>query len=149
MADAEPMGQRCVDIKHLARDGPAPLLVVLHGSNGTGALGKLDQGHAEIVYQRHQHLANVILLAVLLAQHRGVNLGLQVTDGGHAQYAAEQVADPSAKPLLHLVQCQALLAHGAVENTRNQAIGTHVQLCQNQRNVQSRREAIRIVRPIG
>ena len=123
LAHAQAVGQRRVDVEDLAGHLLLAFRVgLLHRANDHGPLGQLDQGHAHVVDHRQQHLADVIQLAVLLAEHRlagGVQAG---ADGGHAQHALDQARHRLAEVPGHFRQGQLPFAHRPVQHRRGQRL---------------------------
>jgi hypothetical protein len=65
VADAEAVGQWRIDVEDFPGDAVAFfVVVVLHGANGAGPLGQLDQRHADVIDHGHQHLAQVFDLGL-------------------------------------------------------------------------------------
>ena len=64
--DAEPMGERRVDVERLLRDLDLLLgLQVPEGAHVVGAIGELDQDDADVARHRQEHLAEVLRLLLL------------------------------------------------------------------------------------
>src|SRR5256885_1059801 len=65
--DAEPVGERRVDVESLLRDAVLRLgLHVLEGPHVVGPVGELDEDDANVLRHRDQHLAEVLGLLLLL-----------------------------------------------------------------------------------
>ncbi len=78
-ADAEPVGERGVDLERLARDALALRRVeVLERAHVVQAIGELDQDDPDVVDHGQDHLAEVLGLGLLLARE------LELRDLGHA-----------------------------------------------------------------
>ena len=118
LTDAQPVRQWRVDIKYF----PCHLLLlfprgVLDLTQGTGALGNLDQCDADVIDHGHQHLAQIVLL-VMLGQPRAWRL--QITDSGHLQDAINQLRHFSPKPPAYRLAADQSFAHGPIEYRRLQ-----------------------------
>lgn len=114
VADAQPVGQRGIDVEHLA----GHLLTLLprgiaHLAQRAGALGDLDQGDAHVVDQVDQHLAQVVLLVVLGQALAG---RLEGADGRHLQHAVDQPGHLATEALLDLGEIDQPLAHRPIEH---------------------------------
>ena len=125
------MRQRRIDIEHLTGHSHALLFRrVFYGTNGAGALSKLDQRHPDVVDHGDQHLANVVELAFGLAQHIALEW---VMDGRYRRHLLHTVNQPGhliAELLADFLQGNPFLPHRAVENCRHQTGLVEVQLHQ-------------------
>ena len=126
VADAKAMSQRRVNIENLPCDRQAPDFVLLDRADGAGAFGQLDQRHPDVVHQRYQHFADIVLLALGLPENRPVAVGAQFADRGHTNDAVYQLCYPLPKCFGYLLRRYPLLPHRAVQDTRQQAIRTHL-----------------------
>ena len=129
LANAQPVGQRRVDIEdflgHLAL---ALRLRLLDRTDDHRSFRKLDQGDAHVVDHGHQHLAHVIQLPILLAQH-GLAGGVErSTDRCHAQHAFDQVGHIRPEFLFHFQQRDLPFAHGPVKDSggKNVTVGSQI-----------------------
>ena len=148
LAYAQSMRQRRVDIEHFAGHRQPALLVVLDSAESAGSLRQLDQGNAHIVHQGDQHFANIVFLAQCLAQHGAVAGAAQLANRGHSHNALEQRDHRLAELGLYLLRCQALLPQGAVQHSGYQAIATHLQFRQDDRDIQASGETIHFPGPV-
>ncbi len=122
VTDAQAMGQRRVDVEDLASYAvPLVIIGILHGADGAGPLGQLDERDANVVDHRHQHLAQVFHLG-LCAQHQRLARVEAVADGRHAQHTLDQLGHHRAEVLVHLGQLDLAFAHAAVDDGRDQAV---------------------------
>ncbi len=122
MADAQPVGQRRVDIEHLARH-PVALVVIgiLHRADGAGALGQLDQRDTHVVNHGHQHLAQIFHLG-LAAQHQGLARIETGADGRHAQHTLDQLGHHRTETLMHVGELHLAFTHAAIDHRGDQAV---------------------------
>ena len=128
VADAKAMGQRCIDVEHLAGHPVAFLLGgILDRTDRTGALGQLDQRHAHVVDHRHQHLAQVFHLGLGAEHHRLARIEAGA-DRRHAQHAFDQLGDRRAEALLDLLQRCLALAHRTVQHRSQQRLLVELEL---------------------
>ena len=148
LAYTQAMGQRRIYIEHFPGDRQTTLLVVLNHPDRAGALRQFDQRHPHIVNQGDQHLADIVILGLGLAEHRPVVGAAQLADGRHPQDAFHQGSDGLAQCSAHLFERQALLAHRAVHHTGCQAVATHLQFRQDDGDIQARGEAVRLPGPV-
>src|SRR5262245_3379468 len=71
LGHAEPVGQGRVDVERLLRDLPGTVgRQVLEGAHVVETIGELDHEHAQVARHRHQHLPEILGLA-LLARREG------------------------------------------------------------------------------
>ena len=93
--DAEPVGERRVDVERLLGDALLALgLHVLERAHVVGAVGQLHQDDPDVLGHRHQHLAEVLGLLFLLgrrAVREGAQLGDPLDEGQHLR--PEQLVD--------------------------------------------------------
>ena len=137
MADAQAVCQGGVDIEDFAGDTVALLVVGgLHRADRAGALGQLDQGHADIVDHGDQHLAQVFHLR-LAAQYLGLAWTEAGTDGGHAQHAVDQLGHHRAEFLADRGQGNLPLAHAAIQHRRHQRILVQLEVGENLGDLQA------------
>ena len=131
VTDSQSMRQRRIDIKHLAGHTHALLFRrVFHRTNGAGPLCKLDQRHPDVVDHGDQHLANVIELALGLAQHITLK---RVMDGRYCRHLLNTINQPGhliAELLADVLQGNPFLPHCPVENCCHQAGLVEVQFHQ-------------------
>ena len=137
MANAETVRQRRIDIENLSCDRQAALIIVFDSANSAGAFGQLDQRHPDVIHQRDQHLAYIVLLALRLAQYWLITTGAQFADSSHAANAFNQLRNACAEGLRYPLCRNPLLANSAIKNPRQQAICSHLQFGQYQRGIQS------------
>jgi len=131
MADTQAMGERRVDIEDLAGHAVALLIVGgLHRTDRAGAFGQLDQGDAHVVDHCHQHLAQVLDLA-LGAQHHGLARTEAGTDGRHAQHAIDQFGHHGTKTLADGGQRNMPFPHAAIEHGGDQRILVQLEIGEN------------------
>jgi len=120
MADTQAVRQRRIDIEDFAGNAVALLVVgSLHRTDRAGTLGQLDQGDTHVVDHRHQHLAQVLDLA-LGAQHHGLARAEAGADGGHAQHAVDQFGHHRAETLADGGQRDVPFTHAAIEHGGDQ-----------------------------
>ena len=121
--DAEPVGERRVDVERLLRDALLRLgLHVLERPHVVGPVGELDEDHPDVLRHRDQHLAEVLGLLLLLGRtgpvREGTELRHPLDQGEH--FVAEQVAD--------LGRRGEGVFDGVVEQTRDDARLVELQL---------------------
>ncbi|MND96866.1 hypothetical protein D3C80_891690 [compost metagenome] len=147
VADAETMGQRRVDVEHLAGHPVALVVVgVLHRADRAGALGQLDQRHAHVVDHGHQHLAQVLDLRLGAEDQRLARVEAGA-DRRHAQHAFDQLGHRRAEVLLHRLQLGLALAHRTVEHRGDQRLLVEAQIGENLRDLQAGAETGRAFGP--
>ena len=142
------MCQRSVDIKHFLGDAFAALGIIFDSSNRATSLGQFNQGYAHVVDQGNQHFADIVFLPVRLTQHRRFTLVLKVANRTHSHDALDQDGDLRTEIHFDLIQGDSLFADRPVENSSNQAVGAHMQIRQDLRNVQPRKKTIRLAGPV-
>ncbi len=122
VADAQAVGQRCVDVEDLAGDTLALLVVgQLHRADGAGALGQLDQRDADVVDHGHQHLAQVFHLR-LGPEHQRFARVEAGADRRHAQHTFDELGHHRPEALVHIGQLNLALTHAAVDDRSDQAV---------------------------
>ncbi len=120
MADTQTMRQRCIDVEDFAGNAVALLVVGgFHRTDCAGTLSQLDQGDADVVDHRHQHLAQVLDLA-LSAQHHGLTRAEAGADRSHAQHAVDQLGHHGAETLAHGRQLNMPFPHAAIQHGGDQ-----------------------------
>lgn len=147
MPDAQAVGQRRVDIEDFPGDAVALFLVgVLHRANGAGALGQLDQGDANVVDHRHQHLAQVLHLR-LGTQHHGMARIEAGADRGHAQHALDQLGHHRPEMLVDRFQGDLAFPHASIDDRGDQGLLIQLEVREDLGDFQSGLEAGRAFRP--
>ncbi len=131
MTDAQAVGQGCIDVGHLASHPVAAFFGgVLDRTDGAGALGQLDQGHAHVVDHGHQHAPQVVDLG-LAAQHHGLARIETLADRRHAQHAFDQLGHHRPEMLRGRFQGRLALAHRPVDDGRDQAVLIQLEIGQD------------------
>ena len=150
VANAQPVGQRRVDVEHLAGDAQ-PLLGrrVLDRPDGTGPFRQLDQGHTHVIHHGYEHAADVVLLPLGLPQHIAFEGAMQRGDGGHPQDAIDQFRYGLTELAGDFLQGHAFLTHGAIEHGRHQGFPVQTQFGQDLRHLQTGLEAAGPGRPLA
>jgi hypothetical protein len=92
LPDAQPVGERRINIMRLLRD-PAlpPGIQMLQGTHVVQTISQLDQHDAHILCHRQQQLAQALGLDMLAAA--GVSLLLELADALHPGHAIDQPGD--------------------------------------------------------
>ncbi len=128
LPDAQPLGQRRVDLGGLARDA----LLLLDGQRAQRAhvvepVSELDQDHADVVRHGQEHLADVLGLLLLVGE--GAELG-QLGD------AVDQLGDLGAELLLEIVDRVVGVLRDVVEERRLDRCPVQTELGQDLRHGQ-------------
>ena len=120
LVEAEPVGDRGVDVERLAGDAH-PLLAVdrVHRAHVVQPVGELDQDHAHVARHRQQHLAE--------------RLGLRLLAGREAQLvelgqAVDEVGGRGAEALDQLGLGDAAILHRVVHQRRHDRLGIELPL---------------------
>jgi hypothetical protein len=120
LVEAEPVGDRRVDVERLGGDAH-PLLAVdrVHGAHVVQPVGELDQDHAHVARHRQQHLAE--------------RLGLRLLAGREAQLvelgeAVDEVGGRRAEALDQLGLGDAAILHRVVHQRRHDRLGVELPL---------------------
>lgn len=128
LPDAEPVGERRIDVQGLLADPPAPLLGVgSHGAHVVEAVGKLDEHHPDVLGHGHQHLPDVLGLGLFTGVHMDLaELGdpLDETGDGFAELTPD------------LLQGDLGVLDGVVEERRGEGLGVEAQLTEEDRRGQ-------------
>ena len=147
MTDAQAVGQGCIDVGHLASHPVAAFFGgVLDRTDGAGALGQLDQGHAHVVDHGHQHAPQVVDLG-LAAQHHGLARIETLADRRHAQHAFDQLGHHRPEMLRGRLQGRLALAHRPVDDGRDQAVLIQLEIGQDLGHLQPSMETGGALRP--
>ncbi len=126
LADAEPVGQRGVDVGTLFRRQHAFVFRrVFHLAQVGDALRQLDDHAAEILHHRQQHAAHVV---DLFGGHRVVLGGFQLANSVHIAHAVHQRDDALAERF-----GQGLFLHDTGVHQREQQRGAHAVVVHAQR----------------
>ena len=121
--EPEPLGHRRVDIERLARH--LATLGWCHGTHGAqvvGAIGELDQDHAQIAHHRQQHLAKALGLRFLAI------LELDLIEFGDA---IDNLGDIIAKTRRDLGFRRRRVFDDIVQNRRDDGVGVEVQVSED------------------
>ena len=124
LPQAQPIGERRVDVHYFARRFPAHALVAVHQeTQRLRPFGELDQHDANVVDHGEQHLAQVFgLRAALLAVGAGIGVGRRMDDV-HPRDAADQRRDIDAERRDHARVVVTGNVGEADEQRRGQRIG--------------------------
>ncbi len=115
---AQPVGDRGVDLDRLARDAPARLRVDrLERPHVVQPVGELDQDDAHVARHREQHLAEVLGL--------GVGLGLEL-DAVELGQAVHEFRDGLAEALGDLLLGDLGVLHHVVQQRRHHRLGVEL-----------------------
>ena len=121
----EPLGDRRVDVERLARHLAAlGRRDRVHGAQVVGAVGELDQDHAQVAHHRQQHLAEALGLRLLAA------LELDLIELGDA---IDDLGDVVAEARGDLLLGRRRVLDHVVQDRRDQRVGVEVQLGQDLR----------------
>ena len=122
---AEALGDRRVDLEGLAGDrAPARHGHGLDGAHVVGAVGELDQHHAQVAHHREQHLAEAFRLRLLAA------LELDLVELGDA---VDDFGDVGAEALGQLVLGSGRVLDDVMEDGRDDGVGVEMQLGEDRR----------------
>lgn len=147
MPDTQAVGQRCIDVEDFTGDAVALLLVgVLHRADRAGALGQFDQGDANVVDHRHQHLAQVLHLC-LGAQHHGMARIEAGADRRHAQDALDQLGHHRPEALVDRLEGDLAFAYATVDDRGDQGLLVQLEVRENLGDLQARLETGGAFRP--
>ena len=128
LPDAEPVGERRVDVEGLLTDPPAPLLGVgADGAHVVKPVGELDEHHADVLGHGHQHLPDVLRLGLFTSVDVDLaELGdpLDETGDGFAELAPD------------LVQGDVGVLDRVVEQCCGEGLGVQAQLAEEDRRRQ-------------
>ena len=111
LPDAQPLGQRGVDLRRLA--GDAHLLVVrqrLDRAHVVQPIGELDEHDAQVLRHRQQHLADVLGLLLLVAAG---------TELGELRDPVDQLRDVGAEALLDVGEREVGVLGDVVQQCRD------------------------------
>ena len=121
LPDAEAIGERRIDIDHLARDGATTLGIAGHQpAHRLRALGELDQDYADVLDHRQQHLAQVLGLQRAFVRVGACGNGVHRV---HPRHVDDQRRDVLAERGLDRGGIEAGDARQAEQQCRNQRIG--------------------------
>ena len=117
---AEPLGERGVDVERLARDGAAPLgRHRADGAHVVQAVGELDEDDAQVAHHREQHLAERFRLRLLAA------LELDLVELGDA---VDDLRDVRPEARRELVLGDRRVFDDVVQDRRHDGVGVDAQL---------------------
>ena len=124
--DAEPVGERRVDLERLLRLLNLLLLAeVLDRAHVVKAVGELDQDHADVLRHGHDHLSVVLGLGLLAALE---------ADPGQLGDALDELRDLVAERDAELLDVGLRVLDHIVEKRRGDRLGVEVKLRADQRD---------------